>query len=62
MEPITRYIVRVLEDGEWKDWGSCDSLVDALDAMNAGNRWNPFAGREWQVLRVARVEHDEVTT
>jgi hypothetical protein len=34
MEPTKRYAVRVKEDGEWKYWGSCDSLAHALEAMN----------------------------
>jgi len=54
MEPAITYIVRVLKDGKWKDWGSCDSLADALEAMNAENEWNPVAGREWRVLEAKK--------
>ena len=56
MEPAARYTVRVLEDGEWRNWGSCDSLADALDAMHGANQWNPVPGREWQVFKVAALQ------
>jgi hypothetical protein len=45
MEPAARYIVRVLEDGEWKNWGSCDSLVEAHEAIHGENQWSPVVGK-----------------
>ena len=54
MRPAVTYQVRVLEHGAWRDWCGFACLADALDAMDAANKWNPLPGREWQVLRKHR--------